>query len=605
MAFYSEEIIEEVKSANDIVDVVSNYVQLKRNGSNYFGLCPFHREKTPSFSVATEKQIYHCFGCGKGGNVINFVMGVENISFTEAIKMLAERAKIDLPANDARDLYLSQDELFQREQSKKNMYEINKLAGRFFYENIKKSQVAQDYIKKRSIEPATVRKFGLGFSLDDNGLTKLLISRGYSERDMLATGLVGKTDSGRLYDKFKNRFMFPIFDIRGNVVAFGGRCLESAEVMKAQRIPKYINSPENLIYTKGRHLYALNLARKSNEKMQKILVVEGYMDVVSPHQAGITNVVASLGTALTEQQGRLLRRYADEIILSYDSDDAGQVAIERGLKVLRSLGVSAKVLQMDGAKDPDEYILKYGPERFKKLMDNSISYAEYKINRVKANYNLNDTTDKIKFLTKMAEILSEIENNIERDVYVDKFSQELGVGKEAILAEIEKKTLRNGIGGSRQSDASSQNFLNQNISINKPSKSNEDLIIYLLSKKNEEIYQKLKNDIDADDIEDNIRRNIVSKLYDLYETGNINTRSIDSICESDEELSILTGILMNEKINGDTDKVLSEVIKSFQIEKLANKKNALIAKLSSAATNEERESIAIELNEINRQLMIR
>ena len=337
MAFYSEEIIEEVKSANDIVDVVSNYVQLKRNGNNYFGLCPFHREKTPSFSVAGEKQIYHCFGCGKGGNVIKFIMDVENISFVEAIQMLAERAKIDLPSNDTRDLYLSQDELIQKEKSKKNMYEINRLAGRFFYENIKKSKAAQDYIIKRSIEPATVKRFGLGFALDDNGLSKLLISKGFPESDMLATGLVGKLDSGRLYDKFKNRFMFPIFDIRGKVVAFGGRCLESAEVMKEKRIPKYINSPENVIYTKGRHLYALNLARKSNEKMKRILVVEGYMDVVSPHQVGITNVVASLGTALTEQQGRLLRQYADEIILSYDADEAGQTAIERGLEVLRSL----------------------------------------------------------------------------------------------------------------------------------------------------------------------------------------------------------------------------------------------------------------------------
>lgn len=337
MAFYSDEIIEEVKSANDIVDVVSNYVQLKRNGSNYFGLCPFHREKTPSFSVAAEKQIFHCFGCGKGGNVVKFIMEVENVSFVEAIKMLAERAKIDLPSDDARDLYFSQDELIQREQSKKNMYEINKIAGRFFYENIQKSKAAQEYIMKRSIEPVTVRKFGLGFALDDNGLAKLLTSKGFTEADMLATGLVGKSDSGRLYDKFKNRFMFPIFDIRGKVVAFGGRALESAEVLKAQRIPKYVNSPENLIYTKGKHLYALNLARKSNDKMKKILVVEGYMDVISPHQAGITNVVASLGTALTEQQGRLLRQYADEIILSYDSDAAGQNAIERGLEVLRSL----------------------------------------------------------------------------------------------------------------------------------------------------------------------------------------------------------------------------------------------------------------------------
>ena len=352
MAFYSEEIIEEVKAANDIVDVVSNYVQLKRNGNNYFGLCPFHREKTPSFSVASEKQIYHCFGCGKGGNVIKFVMDVENISFVEAIQMLAERAKIDLPTNDAKDLFLSQDELLQKEQTKKNLYEMNRLAGRFFYENIHKSKEAQEYIQKRMINPATVKRFGLGYALDDNGLSKLFLSKKFPEADMLATGLIGKSDSGRLYDKFKNRFMFPIFDIRGKVVAFGGRCLESAEAMKAQRIPKYINSPENAIYIKGRHLYALNLARKLNEKMRRILVVEGYMDVISPHQAGITNVVASLGTALTEQQGRLLRQYADEIILSYDSDEAGQAAIERGLEVLRSLRSFCKGITNDWCKRP-------------------------------------------------------------------------------------------------------------------------------------------------------------------------------------------------------------------------------------------------------------
>lgn len=259
---------------------------------------------------------------------------------------------------------------------------------------------------------------------------------------------------------------------------------------------------------------------------------------------------------------------------------------------------------MTGAKDPDEYILKYGPERFKKLMDNSISYAEYKINRLKANYDLNDTTEKIQFLTKMAEVLSKIENNIERDVYVEKFSMELGVGKEAILAEIEKKTLRSA-NVNKQGNTVSQSFLGQNQTVNQTSHSNEDLMIYLLSKKEDVIYQKLKNNIDVSDIEDRIRRNIIVKLYDLYETGNINNKTIDSACESDEELSALTGILMNERINGDTDKVLSEVIKSFQMEKLTKKKNALITKLSSASTNEERESIAIELNEINRQLMIR
>lgn len=599
MAYYSDELIEEVKSANDIVDVVSNYVSLKRKGGNYFGLCPFHREKTPSFSVAAEKQIYHCFGCGVGGNVLSFLMKIENISFREAVEMLAERAKITLPSNEVDDLGLSQDELLAREQSKKNMYEINKLAGRFFFNNIAKSQVAQDYIKKRAININTVKKFGLGFALADNGLSKLLQSRGFKEEDMIATGLVGKSSAtGKLYDKFRDRFMFPIFDIRGRVVAFGGRSLESNEVMKAQRIPKYINSPENLIYTKGRHLYAMNLARKSNEKMKKILVVEGYMDVISPHQAGVTNVVASLGTALTEQQGRLLRQYADEIILSYDSDSAGQMAIDRGLEVLRSLGVQAKVLQMTGAKDPDEYILKYGPERFQKLIDDSISYAEYKIRRIENDYDLTDTSDKIKFLTQIAEILSKIENNIERYIYVDKFSKELGVGKEAVLAEIEKKTLR------AEKNASKFEFNNQGIikntnsNLDNPNLQIENLVIYLLSKKDTKIYDSLKEHLTPSDVIGETQKNLIAKLYDMYETGQINNKTVDSVCSSDEEFNLLTEVLMRENVNEDTEKILSEVIKSFDIYKLNLEKNRLINDLQKATTEDERKLIESELSEV-------
>lgn len=602
MAYYSEEIIEEVKAANDIVDVVSNYVSLKRKGNNYFGLCPFHREKTPSFCVAAEKQIYHCFGCGKGGNVIRFVMEVENISFREALEMLAERAKIDLPSDDIADFGISQDELIKREKSKKDMYEINKIAGRFFYDNIFKSKVAQDYVQKRSIDISTVKKFGLGFALDDNGLCKLLLSKGFKKEEMLATGLIGETTNGNLYDKFKNRFMFPIFDIRGRVVAFGGRSLESSEVMKEKHIPKYVNSPENLIYTKGRHLYALNLARKSNEKMKKILVVEGYMDVISPHQAGITNVVASLGTALTEQQGRLLRQYADEIILSYDSDAAGQTAIERGLEVLNSLGVSAKVLQMTGAKDPDEYVLKYGPDRFKKLIDNSISYAEYKVKRLKENYDLENSTDKIKFLTKMSEVLAKIDNNIERDIYVDKFSKELGVGKEAILAEIEKKTIRNNASNSLKPLTVKQVGAEVNSAISSVSNQNEDLIIYLLSKKDESIYKELKANIDISDIKNKLRRDIISKLYDLYESGQISSRSVDCVCEKEEEYNLLAEVLINENVNEDIQKILSEVIKNFKLEKLKLRKEELIAALSRATTNEERESLEFELSNVIAEL---
>ena len=436
MAFYSEEFIDEVKSANDIVDVISGYVNLKRQGTTFFGNCPFHREKTASFAVTPDKQIFHCFGCGVGGNVISFIMKAENLGFKESVEFLAERAKLDIPQNS--DDKEKDEELKIREYHKTQMYEINKEAGRFFFKNIYSSKLAQDYISKRNLDMATITKFGIGFAKEDNGLYKHLKEKGFKETDMLATGLVGKTDRNTFYDKFKNRLMFPIFDIRGRVVAFGGRALGSHEELKEKHIPKYVNSPENLIYTKGKHLYGLNLAKKTSEKLKRILVVEGYMDVVSPVAKGVTNVVASLGTALTENQGKLLRQYADEVVLSYDSDAAGQNAIMRGIDIMQSLGVTCKVLQMKDAKDPDEFVIKFGADRFNALIDNSLTAVEYKIQILKSKFNLNDTSEKIRFLNKMAEVLSKVPNNIERDIYIEKLSKELGVGKEALVAEVEK-----------------------------------------------------------------------------------------------------------------------------------------------------------------------
>ena len=596
MAFYSEEIIEEVKSANDIIDVVSSYVTLKRRGNTYVGLCPFHSEKTASFSVTSDKQIFHCFGCGVGGNVIRFIMKIENIGFKEAIEFLAERVGINLPTVDNFNLNMSQDELRLREENKRQMYEINKLAGRFFYDNIEKSQLAKSYINQRKIEAKTVAKYGLGFALDDNGLTKYLQSFGFKEENMLATGLIGRNDRGFLYDKFKNRFMFPIFDVKKKLVAFGGRTLESSETMKAKGIPKYVNSPENLIYTKGKHLYGLNVAKSSNEKMKRVLVVEGYMDVISPHQAGITNVVASLGTALTEQQGRLLRQYAEEVILSYDSDAAGQKAILRGIDIMQALGVPIKILKMEDAKDPDEYVLKYGAEKFEKLIDNSISPVEYKVNLIKGDYNFNDTSQKIVFLTKMAEILSKVDNNIERDVYVDKFSKELNVGKEAIIAEIEKRTIRNSI---KINKWQAQKPIVTNNKASKEEKDkNEEIILYLLSLKNKDIFDKLKLVYSLDDISNFQNKVLIQKLYNLYENEDILNKELMSVCDTDEENSLLSEILMKTNTRDDTDKFVNDILRSLEIEKLQNEKKEVISKLQLNNTEDERRFLESKLNDI-------
>lgn len=595
MAYYSEEIIDEVKSANDIVDVVSQYVTLKRQGTTYFGPCPFHREKTPSFAVTPDKQIYHCFGCGEGGNVIRFIMRVENLSFKEAIEFLAERAKITLPTTDYRDEGISQDEFNLREYHKNQMYQINKEAGRFFYNNIEKSSQAKNYISQRKLSINTIRRFGIGFSLDDNGLCKFLREKGFKEDDMIATGLVGKTDKGYLYDKFKNRLMFPIFDIRGRVVAFGGRALASHEELKAQHIPKYVNSPENLIYTKGKHLYGLNLAKKNSEKMKRILVVEGYMDVISPHQAGITNVVASLGTALTEAQGKLLRQYAEEVVLSYDSDAAGQKAILRGIEIMQSLGVMVKVLQMEGAKDPDEYVLKYGPERFEKLINNSLSAVEYKVKMLKQNYNLQDTTDKIKFLNKMAEILAKVENNIERDIYIEKLSKDVGVGKEAIQAEVEKFLFKD-----------SKKVSNFTLPVNNDEKKAEvqeghsdieEMVLYLLTSKDLNIYKKVKPIVALNDFKVPTNQKILATLYNKYESGEIINMDLMSICETDNEFNTMSKIMSRTNIEDNYAKIADDVLSSFEINKLQERKIELM-KLIQNSTNDERKKYETELNDI-------
>ena len=598
MAFYSDDIIEEVKSANDIVDVVSSYVNLRRRGTTFFGPCPFHREKTPSFAVNPEKQIYHCFGCGEGGNVIRFIMRAENLSFQDAMQFLADRAKIELPNNDINDIGLSQDELVKRDNHKKQMYEINREAGRFFYNNIEKSQKAKDYIEKRKLDKVTVIRFGLGFALSDNGLTKFLLSKGFKEEDMIATGLVGKNERGVLYDKFKDRFMFPIFDIMDRVIGFGGRALESHDELKKLGIPKYVNSPENLIYSKGKHLYGLNVAKKMNQKMKRIIVVEGYMDVISPNKAGVTNIVASLGTALTESQARLIRKYADEVILSYDSDQAGQKAIERGIEVLQPLGITTKVLQMEGAKDPDEYVLKYGPEKFERLVDKSITAIEFKVKNLSKDYNLDDTTDKIRFLNKMAQILSKVENNIERDIYVDKLSSDLGVGKEAILSEIDKLNFKNKanlLNWQEPKPASTKKMEDM-----APSNEIEELIIFLLCEKNTETYRIIKSKIEVDDFSDEVNKRIVKKLYDEYENGDIINIDIMNICESDEDFNRLSKILMNDNFVDDNKKILDEVLTSFINNKLQKKKMFLMEKIKSSSGTEQ-ERYVKELNDVIKQ----
>jgi len=593
MAFYSEEFIDEVKSANDIVDVISSYVNLKRQGTTFFGTCPFHREKTASFAVTPDKQIFHCFGCGVGGNVISFIMKAENLGFKESVEFLAERAKLEIPQSS--NGYENDEELKIKEYHKNQMYSINKDSGRFFYQNIASSKIAQDYITKRKLDLGTVRKFGIGFAKDDNSLYKFLKQKGYKEQDMLATGLVGKTDKGVFYDKFKNRLMFPIFDIRGRVVAFGGRALGSHEELKEKHIPKYINSPENLIYTKGRHLYGLNLAKNTSEELKKILVVEGYMDVVSPVSQGVTNVVASLGTALTENQGKLLRQYAEEVVLSYDSDAAGQNAIMRGIDIMQSLGVVCKVLQMEGAKDPDEFVLKYGPDKFNKLIDNSLTAVEYKIKMLKSNYNLDDMSDKIRFLNKMAEVLAKVPNNIERDIHIEKLSKELGVGKEALVAEVEKILFKD---KDNKPKTFSMPQIEKNNIIESATSQEEETILFLLTSKSKEVFNKIKEVVNVGDFKLATNQSLLSKLYTLYENDDYNQTDFTSICTTEEELNLLTKLMLKQNTSDDFLRITDEVLQTFSLSKMQERKAELLNLMKQTTDEELRNKYQSELREI-------
>ena len=423
---YSDEILEEVRDSNDIVEVISQYIHLKRSGRNYFGLCPFHNEKSPSFSVSPDKQIFHCFGCGVGGNVISFISKIEGIGFKEAIEVLAEKANIVLPTVD-------NNVDSKKEELKAKVYKVNSFTAEFYHKRLydKSSKMAQEYVKKRQLNNETIKSFKIGFSGKFNELYQALKNEGFKDEEILESGLVNKNDNGKYIDRYRNRLMIPILDERNRVIAFGGRVLDDSK-------PKYINSPENIVYSKGRNLFGLNIAKKSDASKKRILVVEGYMDAISLHQRGITEVVASLGTALTTNQGWLLRKNTEQVILGFDSDGPGQTAIIRAMDVMQNMGCDMRVLQMTGAKDPDEFVLKYGSIRFQKLLDNAISLIEFKIQVLQKDLNLENASDKIKFLNEIAKILSKIDNTMEREIYIEKIAKGYNISKEAIYAEVTK-----------------------------------------------------------------------------------------------------------------------------------------------------------------------
>ena len=588
---YSDETIEEVKQSNDIVEVISQYVHLKRSGRNFFGLCPFHNEKSPSFSVSPDKQIFHCFGCGVGGNVITFIGKIEGIGFKESIEALAERANIQLPTIEG-----NVDN--KKEELKSKVYKVNTFAAEYYHKRLyqKEAKVAQDYIKQRKINSETLESFKIGYSGNFDELYQALKKEGFKDPEILESGLVNRNDRGMYIDRYRSRLMIPILDERNRVIAFGGRVLDDSK-------PKYINSPENIVYSKGRHLFGLNVAKKGDTK--KLLIVEGYMDAISLHQRGITNVVAALGTALTPQQGWLLRKNAEQVILGFDSDGAGQTAIMRAMEVMQNMGCDIRVLQLEDAKDPDEFVVKFGAARLQKLLDNAISLIEFKVKVLKQGLNLENASDKIKFLNEIAKLISKIDNTMEREIYIEKISKGYNISKEAIFGQVNKLQYAN--------NKTTKTLEKDKVAIvHREKKDNKDISEEIIKRENTiisilinnpESYKIIKEHIKIEDFKYGINKKIIEEVYSELDKENINLSVVLNHIEDEELQSHLTEIMAEDYGITDNQKAIEDILQKYERERLEERRDSLLEKIKNEQDNERKKELSKELNDIILQLV--
>lgn len=561
MPKYSDELINEIFSQNDIVDYVSNYVKLKKNGRDYTGLCPFHKEKSPSFHVNQEKQLFHCFGCGAGGNLVQFVMRAEGLDFVEALKLMADRAGIILPEDNSP----IDDKLYQK---KKRVLEINKTAARFYYEMLTKNEIGKhglDYLKKRAIDAKTITKFGIGFAPDvPDSLKKYMNKLGFSDDELLDAGLL-VSRNGKVIDKFRARVIFPIIDLRGNVIAFGGRIIDNSE-KNGYKPPKYLNSPDTPVFNKGKNLFSLNLAKKDSQ--ERCILCEGYMDVISVYKAGVTNITATLGTALTEDQAKLLMKYTDEILLCYDSDDAGQAATRRAIETITSVGGKCRIMQLKGAKDPDEYINKNGIALFRDVMDNSIASTDYLINSVRKKYNLDTTDGKALFVEETSKLLAKIPNAIEADAYIKRISDETEISKDAIYAEIRKNKSADKIStGTKKIARASVNSLKRNSAINEDAE--KKLLSLIIDSKAS--YNAVKDEFLPSDYSNDILRRLAQIVYDCHERGEPIESAVITAKFEDDEASYVSEIFCNLETYSDEKNTIAQLVNKIKIQSLDEK----------------------------------
>ena len=517
--YYPDEVIEEVRSRNDIVDVISGYVRLQKKGANYFGLCPFHNEKSPSFSVSRSKQMYYCFGCGAGGNVFTFLMEYENDTFPEAVKALADRAGIRLPEADA-----SEEE--KREQGRRSrLLAVNKEAAKYFYFQLRARQGEQglSYLRERKLTDETIHRFGLGFAnKTPDDLIRYLKSRGFPEELIREAGLANTDEKHGMYDKFWNRVMFPIEDINHRVIGFGGRVMGDGK-------PKYLNSPETPIFDKSRNLYGLNFARSSRKG--NIILCEGYMDVIAMHQAGFDQAVASLGTAFTPGQAGLLKRYTKEVLLSYDSDGAGVKAALRAIGILKEAGLSGRVIRLDPYKDPDEFIKNRGAEAFQERIDNAENSFLFEIRMLEREYDLNDPEKKTEFYRAAAKKLCEFPEELERENYLQAVAEKYHIGCDSLRKLVTATAASTGY--ARPAERPKSGIQKKNAPEDNVKKTQRMLLTWLAEEP--QIYPKIASFLSPEDFTEEIYRRAAEKLFENLSRGEVNAASIISMFPEESE----------------------------------------------------------------------
>jgi len=549
-----ESFMQDLKLKSDIVDVVASYVNLKHKGRNLVGLCPFHGEKTPSFYLYPENGSFFCFGCGSGGDVITFIRKIENLDYIEAVKFLAQRAGMHMPEN-------SYDEGMGRLRGK--IYEANREAARYFHKQLYSlnGKNALTYFHNRGLTDRTIKHFGLGYSLDSRfSLTNHLREKGFTDNEIIQANLGFKSKNGATIDRFFNRVMFPIIDLRGNVIAFGGRIMSDEK-------PKYLNTSDTLVFKKSTNLFALNMAKNSGKR--QLILAEGYMDVIALHQAGFTNAVATLGTALTPQQATLMKRYADEVVISYDSDEAGKKAASRGISLLRNAGVLIKVLTIPDAKDPDEFIKSHkdsGPARFKQLIEASGNDIDYRLQCIKLQHDLTQSEGKVAYLSEAAKLLATLYNSIEQEIYAGKLSDEIGVQKETIMAQVHRLAKRSKAERETKDFRAMQTELSaRNDKIN-PQKANnlrcaraeEALIAYLMN--NPDMALMAVNQLPCEKMITDFNKRVYKAVTDRELSGH--SAQLIDISEgfSPDEISKIAGIISKYSTDLSTADVAQEYI---------------------------------------------